>query len=127
MAIAGKSAGPSNHAKPMVDFALNTIEIVKHAAERTGYPLQIRVGIHTGPTIGGLIGRNKMIYDYWGRTVNLASRLESTGEPNRVHISEATYWRVNDFYQFEERPTMQIRGVGLMRSVLILQSDAGLD
>jgi adenylate cyclase len=124
MAIAGKMAGSSNHAKSMVDFALETIEIVWRAAEKTGYPLQIRVGIHTGSKIGGVIGRHKMIYDYWGRTVNLASRLESMGEPNRVHISEATYWRVKDFYTFEERPASQIRGFGVMRNFLILPSTA---
>jgi adenylate cyclase len=119
MAIAGKSAGATNHAKAMVDFALETIEIVRRAAEKTGYPLQIRVGIHTGSTIGGVIGRHKMIYDYWGRTVNLASRLESMGEPNRVHISEATYWRVREFYQFDERPKVEIRGFGAMRSFFV--------
>jgi adenylate cyclase len=124
MAIAGKSAGSSNHAKSMIDFALDTIEIVKRVAEKTGYPLQIRVGVHTGSTIGGAIGRHKRIYDYWGRTVNLASRLESTGEPNRVHISEATYWRVRDFYMFEERPAVPIRGFGVIRSFLILTSNA---
>lgn len=72
-----------------------------------------------GSTIGGVIGRHKMIYDYWGRTVNLASRLESVGEPNRVHLSEATYWRVKDFYKFDERPEMQMREFGPMRSFLI--------
>jgi class 3 adenylate cyclase len=119
MAIAGKSAGSTNHAKAIIDFALETIEIVRRAAEKTGYPLQIRVGIHTGSTIGGVIGRHKMIYDYWGRTVNLASRLESMSEPNRVHISEATYWRVRDFYQFDARPKTEIRGFGTMRSFFV--------
>ncbi|MGJ5222063.1 adenylate/guanylate cyclase domain-containing protein [Bradyrhizobium oligotrophicum] len=121
MAIAGKSASAVNHAKAMIDFAFDTIEIVERAAEKTGYPLQIRVGIHTGSTIGGVVGRSKMIYDYWGRTVNLASRLESMSEPNRVHISEATYWRVRDFYQFEERPKVELRGIGEMRSFFVAQ------
>ena len=60
-----------------------------------------------------------MVYDYWGRTVNLASRLETMGEPNRVHISEATYWRVRDFYEFDERPPVEIRGFGIMRSFFV--------
>ncbi|WP_249167909.1 adenylate/guanylate cyclase domain-containing protein [Bradyrhizobium elkanii] len=86
--------------------------------------MQIRVGIHTGSTIGGVIGRHKMTYDYWGRTVNLASRLESLSEPNRVHISEATYWRVRDFFKFEERQAVEVRGFGLMRSFFVSPSDA---
>jgi adenylate cyclase len=123
MAIAGKAGTAQNHANAIVDFAIEIIEIVRRIAEQTGYPLQIRVGVHTGSTIGGVIGRHKMIYDYWGRTVNLASRLESTGLPNRVHISEATYWRVKDFYRFEERPEIQMRGFGPMRSFLIETGD----
>jgi adenylate cyclase len=120
MAIAGKSADGANHAKVMVDFALKTIEIVRRVAVETGYPLAIRVGIHTGSTIGGVIGRSKMIYDYWGRTVNLASRLETHGEPNRVHLSEATYWRVRDFFKFEERQAIEVRGFGTMRSFFVV-------
>jgi adenylate cyclase len=60
-----------------------------------------------------------MIYDYWGRTVNLASRLESTSEPNRIHISEATYWRVRDSYSFEERSGIELRGIGMVRSFFV--------
>ncbi|WOH78467.1 adenylate/guanylate cyclase domain-containing protein [Bradyrhizobium sp. BEA-2-5] len=124
MAIAGKSASSVNHAKAMVEFALHTIDIVRRVAEKTGYPLQIRVGIHTGSTIGGVIGRHKMTYDYWGRTVNLASWLESLSEPNRVHISEATYWRVRDFFKFEERQAVEVRGFGSMRSFFVSPNDA---
>jgi adenylate cyclase len=119
MAISGKSGRDANHAKAMVDFAFAIIDIVTRTSEKMGYPLRIRVGIHTGSTIGGVIGRNKVIYDYWGRTVNLASRLEATGAPNKVHISEATYWRVRDFYKFEERTDLEVRGIGIMRTFFV--------
>jgi len=122
MAIAGKLSVPPNHAKAMIDFALDAVSIVAEIAGRTGYPLKVRIGIHTGSTIGGVIGRRKMFYDYWGRTVNIASRLESASEPNRIHISEATYWRVRDFYNFEERQSLELRGVGSVRTFFVTQS-----
>jgi class 3 adenylate cyclase len=123
MAIAGRSTSSGNHARAMVDFAFDMLAIVGAVAEKTGHPLRVRVGIHTGSTIGGVIGRHKMIYDYWGRTVNIASRLESTSEPDRVHISEATYWRVRDFYVFEERQGIELRGIGAVKSFFVKATD----
>lgn len=119
MAISGKKSSPANHAKAMIDFALDAIKVVESISVKTGYPLKIRVGVHTGSTIGGVIGRQKRIYDYWGRTVNLASRLESTGEPNKVHISEATYWRVRELFHFEDRGPTQLKGMGAERSFFV--------
>ena len=66
------------------------------------------------------MGRQKRTYDYWGRAVNLASRLESTGEPNRVQISEATYWRVREYFQFEDRGSTVLKGMGTERSYFIV-------
>jgi adenylate cyclase len=119
MAIAGKISDATNHAKAMIEFALDAVSIVAEVAGKTGYPLRVRIGAHTGSTIGGVIGRRKMLYDYWGRTVNIASRLESASEPNRIHISESTYWRVRDFYTFEERQGVELRGVGSFRSFFV--------
>jgi class 3 adenylate cyclase len=119
MAISGKSAGAGNPAKAMIDFALDAIAAVDKISDRVGFTLKIRVGVHTGSTIGGIVGKQKRTYDYWGRTVNLASRLESTGEPNKIHISEATYWRVREFFSFEERGLTALKGIGSERSFFI--------
>ena len=59
------------------------------------------------------------MYDYWGREINLASRLELTGEPNKIHISEATYWRVREFFNFEDRGLTALKGMGSERSYFV--------
>ena len=63
----------------------------------------MRIGINTGPLVAGVIGRKTFAYDVWGDTVNLACRLESSGQPGRIQVSEATYTRLNHKYQFEKR------------------------
>jgi class 3 adenylate cyclase len=63
----------------------------------------VRIGINTGPVIAGVVGIQKFAFDIWGETVNLASRMESSGEPNRINISESTYSRIKDFFECEYR------------------------
>jgi hypothetical protein len=63
----------------------------------------VRIGIHTGPVIAGVVGINKFAFDIWGDTVNYSSRMESSGEANRINLSERTYSRVKDFFQCEHR------------------------
>ena len=68
------------------------------------------MGITTGPVIAGVIGRKKFAYDVWGETVNLACRLESTAEPGKIQISESTYERLKDLYQFEKKHNAGVNG-----------------
>ena len=63
----------------------------------------MRIGIHTGPVIAGVVGINKFAFDIWGDTVNYSSRMESSGSPNRINLSERTYSRVKDFFACEYR------------------------
>jgi adenylate cyclase len=63
----------------------------------------VRIGIHTGPVIAGVVGINKFAFDIWGDTVNYSSRMESSGEANRINLSERTYSRVKDFLACEPR------------------------
>jgi adenylate cyclase len=84
--------------------ALEMVEMVRRAGgPESGASWQIRVGLHTGPVIAGVVGIRKFAFDIWGETVNLASRMESCGEPNRVNISERTFARVKDFVTLERR------------------------
>jgi class 3 adenylate cyclase len=84
--------------------ALEMVEMVRNAAcSESGVDWKVRVGLHTGPVIAGVVGIRKFAFDIWGETVNLASRMESCGEANRVNISERTFARVKDFVRCERR------------------------
>jgi class 3 adenylate cyclase len=83
---------------------------VERAAGEFGLPLALRAGLHVGPVIGGVIGRDRPTYDYWGDTLNIASRLEVTGEPGEVHCSEAVYWRLRGSFGFESRGPIELKG-----------------
>lgn len=102
-----------------VRAGLEMIETVQIKAAGLGYALDMRVGIHTGPVIAGVIGRTRYHYDIWGDTVNVASRLESTGVPGRIQISEATYYRVRDQFEFEPRGEIEVKGRGALRTFLV--------
>ena len=90
-----------------VDTVLAALEMVRFVAERPRGDLPVdwsmRVGIHTGPVVAGVVGTLKFAFDVWGDTVNFSSRMESSGVPNRVNISDRTYARVKDFFDCEHR------------------------
>ena len=73
-------------------------------------PFQIRIGMHTGPVVAGIIGSHKFIYDVWGDTVNFASRLESHGLPRRIQVSEAMRRVLEHKYAFEPRGRIALKG-----------------
>jgi class 3 adenylate cyclase/Tfp pilus assembly protein PilF len=75
-------------------------------------PWEIRIGIHTGPVVAGVVGRKKYAYDIWGRTVNIASRMESNGEPGKVNVSEATYEAIRDKYTCTYRGKISAKNIG---------------
>lgn len=90
------------------------IETVRRLASELGHPLDLRVGLHSGSVIGGVIGRRRAIYDYWGDTVNIASRMESTGLPGTVQVSEAAYWRLRSKLTFGSTRTIDVKGKGIL-------------
>ena len=112
----------TDHAEAIANMALDiqaTIEnfqIEKGEAfyRASGTPLSIRMGIHTGPVVAGVIGTRKFIYDLWGDTVNVASRMESQGEPGCIQVTTATYQLLKDKYIFKERGALAVRGKGNM-------------
>ncbi|MGF1495981.1 MAG: adenylate/guanylate cyclase domain-containing protein, partial [Elainellaceae cyanobacterium] len=81
---------------------------------------QIRIGINTGPVVAGVIGRKKFIYDLWGDAVNIASRMESQGVPDRIQVTPAVYERLRDRYRFAERGWIDIKGRGAMNTYFLL-------
>jgi adenylate cyclase len=114
MVAGGLPEQQTNHALAVADMALGMIEVVNDIGAKFGEPLETRIGIHSGDVVAGVIGQHRFIYDVWGDTVNTASRLESSGLPNRIQISEATYAHVRDAFHCELRGEVAIRGKGTM-------------
>jgi adenylate cyclase len=92
---------------------LAALEDVNASAE---VPFQMRIGIHTGPVVAGVIGSHRFLYDIWGDTVNLASRLESHGLPGRIHVSPQTSQMLAGRYNLEPRGLINLRGIGKVRT-----------
>lgn len=104
------------------DVCLAALEIrafmnqVKKMRAFTNLPdFTLRVGIHTGPVIAGVIGKYKFAYDVWGDTVNIASRMESHGTPEKINISDSTYQIIKDFFITESRGVLKVKGKGEMK------------
>ena len=120
MAAAGLPMPRPDHARAAAEMALAVQDAVAQRTAPNGEPLRMRIGLHTGPVVAGVIGVRKFIYDLWGDTVNTASRMESHGVPGAIQVTEATYRQLQDEYAFEERGMVQVKGKGEMRTYLLL-------
>lgn len=116
MVAGGIPLACKNHVDAVANMALDMLSALDEMRDRLELPLQIRIGINTGPVVAGVIGVKKFIYDLWGDTVNVASRMEATGEPNRIQVTEAIYERLKDRFEFEQRGTVEVKGKGTMRT-----------
>ena len=88
-------------------------------SRESGLALNVRIGLHVGPVIAGVIGTRKPAFDCWGETVNLASRLESSGGPSGVHISEAAWQRLRTRFVTREPAPVPMKGMGEVRTYLL--------
>ena len=93
------------------DFALRMQEL-NSSSKDAMMPWELRIGLHTGPVIGGIVGTTKFAYDVWGDSVNIASRIESSSVPGKVNISETTYELVKDFFVCEHRGKVSAKNKG---------------
>lgn len=119
MVVGGLPEEKPNHAEAIAAMALDMQTAVTEFCKDTGKALSIRIGINTGPVIAGIIGTKKFIYDLWGDTVNIASRMESHGIPGHIQVTEATYNCLKSQYQFEKRGLIQVKGRGMMNCYLL--------
>ena len=108
-----------DHAAAVAAVALRIPDLVRSASRSRGQELNVRLGIHTGPAVAGIIGSHKFAYDVWGDTVNTASRMERHGTPGRVHITDATRRALGDRYAYDSLPPIDIKGKGTMETFLI--------
>jgi guanylate cyclase len=119
MAVAGAPERRADHAVGAVEMALALVDAVADVRRSTGVPIEVRVGVASGPVVGGVIGQRRLLFDLWGDTVNLASRMESTGVPGRVQIAAATRDLLPpDRFRFEPRE-IEAKGLGLLTVYLV--------
>ena len=104
----------------VASLALEMLSSMEVYQRRKGFDLAIRCGIHVGPTIAGVIGLKRFLYDVWGDAVNTASRMESLGEPGKIHVSEDVFQSLGNTFRFEPRGEIEVKGKGLMRTYFLL-------
>jgi adenylate cyclase len=119
MVVGGLPVPRTDHAEAIARMAIAMLEEIEQFDSQDRESFSMRIGIHTGPVVAGVIGTNKFIYDLWGDTVNTASRMESHGVPGRIQVSPTTYERLRHAYDFEERGPIRIKGKGDMMVYLL--------
>src|SRR6185369_12244634 len=125
MVVSGAPEPRADHADVLMQFAIEMLEVMKQFRSiSTGEQIQLRIGIHSGEVVAGVIGKKKFAYDMWGDAVNTAARMESHGEPDKIHVSE-------DFHNsivtntllttiiFSPRGEMDIKGKGMMKTYFL--------
>ena len=114
MAAGGVPERSVDHARNVMEFAIAMLDSLLEFNAETNNDLRLRIGINTGPVVAGVIGTKKFSFDLWGDAVNVASRMESTGVANRIQVSQSTYDELKDYYVFEERGKLPVKGKGNM-------------
>ena len=111
LAVAGGMGSRAVDSRAALAFSRDLIAELERLAGDSGIPLQARIGIHTGPVVGGVIGTTRLAYDYWGDTMNIASRLQAAAPPNGIAVSEATYFQTRQQQDYAPQ-TATLKGIG---------------
>jgi class 3 adenylate cyclase len=119
MAVCGLPVQVPDHAERMVRMAIRMVHITREHAMQHHVDMKLKVGINSGPVVAGVIGKSKYIYDLWGDTVNLASRMESGGMPDTIQVTRSVYDKLKDEFVFESRGTIEVKGKGGVEAWLL--------
>jgi class 3 adenylate cyclase len=119
MAVCGMPVQVPDHAERMVRMAIRMVHITREHAMEHHVEMKLRVGINSGPVVAGVIGKSKYIYDLWGDTVNLASRMESGGMPDTIQVTRSVYEKLKGEFVFEPRGAIEVKGKGGVEAWLL--------
>ena len=116
MVVAGAPTPMENHCHVMASLALDMRDWINDLQRDDGIRLQVRFGMNSGSAMGAVVGTSKFTYDLWGDAINVASRMESTGEPGRIQVAEGSWKRLKDSYTLEPRGPIDVKGKGTMKT-----------
>lgn len=122
MAVAGAPVARADHAEAALALARGMLVALADACARLSLSLELRIGLASGPVVGGVIGQKRILFDLWGDTVNLASRMESAGVPGRIQVAPSTWSLLRERFAFEEREPIEVKGLGQMTTYLLAQA-----
>ena len=110
MVASGLPEPRTDHAEAIANMALEMNKVINQVSLLYNENFKIRIGINTGKVVAGVIGKKRLIYDLWGDAVNIASRMESSGEPGKIQVTESTYKLLKNKYILSKRGTVNVKG-----------------
>ena len=122
LVAAGVPRARRDHCNAVVQMALGMLAKLELVNREFGWSFEMRIGIHSGPVVAGIIGKHRFAYDIWGDTVNVANRLEAGSLANRIQVSEAVVEQLGDGYEIEPRGAIDLKGKGSVRAYFVIRS-----